>query len=101
MHLRQPRFVYSACGPFTKTKEKIQKFKETGDSRYTYQNELDMLGFHDITYGDFKDLTRGTASDKILRHKAFNIAKIQNIMEIKEVLLQCFINIFDKKSEYR
>ena len=31
MHLRQPRFTYSACGPFNKNKEKIQKFKETGD----------------------------------------------------------------------
>ena len=41
MHLRQPRFTYSACGPFTKNKERIQKFIETGDSRYIYQNELD------------------------------------------------------------
>ena len=40
MHLRQPEFMYSACGPFTKTKEKIGKFKETGDSRYIYQNKL-------------------------------------------------------------
>ena len=31
MHLRQPGFRYSACGPFTKTKEILQKFKETGD----------------------------------------------------------------------
>ena len=38
-HLRQPGFTYSACGPFTKNKEKIRKFKETGDSRYIYQNE--------------------------------------------------------------
>ena len=36
MHLRQARFTYSACGPFTKNKERIQKFKETGDSRYIY-----------------------------------------------------------------
>ena len=34
MHLRQPQFVYSACGPFTKNKERIQKFKETGDTSY-------------------------------------------------------------------
>ena len=40
MRLRQPGFTYSACGPFTKNKERIQKFKETGDSRYIYQNEL-------------------------------------------------------------
>ena len=47
-HLRQPRFTYSACGPFTKNKEKIKKFKETGDSRYIYQNELDKPVFNMI-----------------------------------------------------
>ena len=51
MHLRQPGFTYSDCGPFTKNKKRIQKFKETGDSRYIYQNELDKA------YRDFKDLT--------------------------------------------
>ena len=61
MDLRQPRFTYSACGPFTKNKEKIHKFKETGDSRYIYQNELDKVYFeHDIAYGYFKDLPRRT-----------------------------------------
>ena len=82
MHLRQlasldkSGFTYSACGLFTKNKEKIQKFKEVGDSRYIYQNELDKACFqHDMAYGDFKDLTRRTASDKILHDKAFNIAK--------------------------
>ena len=38
MHLRQPGFTYSACGPFTKNKERIQKFKETGDSQYAFFN---------------------------------------------------------------
>ena len=38
MHLRQLGFTYSACGPFTKNKERIKKFKETEDSRYIYQN---------------------------------------------------------------
>ena len=75
-HLRQPGFIYSACGPFTKNKERIHKFKETGDSRYIYQNKLDKVCFqHDMTYEDFKDLTRRKASDKFLRDKAFNIAK--------------------------
>ena len=46
MHLRQPGFTYSPCGPFTKNKERIQKFKETGDSRYIYQNELDKAYFN-------------------------------------------------------
>ena len=76
MHLRQLGFAYSACGPFTINKERIQKFKETGASRYISQNELDKACFqHDIAYGDLKYLTRRTASDKILRDKAFNIAK--------------------------
>ena len=38
IHLNQPRFSYSACGPFTKNKERIQKFKETGDTKYVYRN---------------------------------------------------------------
>ena len=58
IHLKQPGFTYSACGPFTKTKEQIQKFKETGDTNYIYKNELDEACFqHDM---DFKDLKRRT-----------------------------------------
>ena len=76
MHLRQPGFTYSLCGPFTKNKKRIQKFKESEDSRNIYQNELDKACFqHDVAYGDFKDLASRTASDKILRDEAFNIAK--------------------------
>ena len=68
MHLRRPGFTCSACGPFTKKMERIQKFKETGDSQYIYQNELDKGCFqHDMAYGDFADLTRRTASDNLLR----------------------------------
>ena len=74
MHLRQPGFTYIACGPFWKNKERIQKLKETGDLRNIYQNELDKDCFqNDMTYGDFKHLTRRTTSDKILRDKAFII----------------------------
>ena len=40
MHLRQPQFTYSTCGPFTKNKGKLQKIKETGDSQYIYQSGL-------------------------------------------------------------
>ena len=76
MHLKQPQFVYSACGPFTKNKERIQKFKEAGDTNYIYKNELHKACFqHDMAYGDFEDLAIRTASDKVLRDKAFNIAK--------------------------
>ena len=64
---------------YKKNKERIQKFKETGDSGYIYQNELDKARFqHDMVYRDFKDLTRRTDSNKILRDKAFNIAKNPN-----------------------
>ena len=74
--LKKPGFTYSACGPFTKNKERIQKFKETGDTKYIYRNELDKACFqHDMAYGDFKDLARRTASDNVLRDKAFKIAK--------------------------
>ena len=76
MHLKQPGFTYSACNPFTKSKERIEKFKETGDSRYIYQNELDKACFqHDMVDGDFKELNRTEKADKVLRDKAFNIAK--------------------------
>ena len=75
MHLRQPGFIYSACRAFIKNKERIQKFKQTGDSRYIYKNELQKACFqHDMAYGDFKDFKRRTAADKVLRNKAFNIA---------------------------
>ena len=56
MHLRRPGFTYSACGPFTKNKQRIQKFLETGDTNYIYRNELDEACFqHDMAYGDFKE----------------------------------------------
>ena len=58
-HLKQSRYTYSACGSFTKNKERIKKFKETGDTNYIYKTELDKACFqHDMAYGDFKDLKR-------------------------------------------
>ena len=76
MHLRQPQFTYSACGPFTKQKERIQKFKETGDTNYIYKNELDKACLaHDAAYSDSKNLIKTTVADKILKNRAFNIAK--------------------------
>ena len=49
MHLRQSQFTYSACGPFNKNKERIEKFKETGDAKYISRNELDKTCFqHDM-----------------------------------------------------
>ena len=72
MHVRPPEYVYSACGPFTKNKERIQKFKETGNTSYIYKKELDKACFqHDMAYGDFKDLPKRTAAAKILTDKVF------------------------------
>ena len=100
MHLRQPQFVYSACGPFTKNKERIQKFKETGDTSYIYKNELDKACFqHDMAYGDFKDLPKGTAADKVLRDKAFKIASDQKYDGYQRGLASMIYKFFDKKSQ--
>ena len=99
MHLRQPGFTYSACGPFRKNKERILKFKQTGDSRYIYKNELDKACFqHDMVYGDFKDLKiRKTAPDKVLRDKAFNIAKSPKYDGYQKGLASMVYKFFDKK----
>ena len=76
IHLRDPIVgTYSACGPFTKNKPRIQKFMETGDTKYIYKNKLDKACFqHDMAYGDFKDLKRRTQSDIVLKYKALKIA---------------------------
>ena len=74
MHLRQPGFTYSACGPFTKHKERTKTFEEIGDTQYIYRNELDKACFQlDATYADNKDLSNRTRTDKILRVKAYGI----------------------------
>ena len=55
MHLKQPGFTYSACGSFTKNKEIIQKFMETGNTDYIYKNDLGKACFqHDIAYDKYK-----------------------------------------------
>ena len=99
MHLKQPGFTYSACGPFTKNKERVQKFKGTGDTTYIYKNELGKACFqHDMAYGDFKDLKRRTYSHKVLRYKTFNIAKNPKYDEYQRGLASMVYKLFDKKS---
>ena len=98
MHLKQLGFTYSACGPFTKNKKRIQKFKETWHTKYIYRNELDKACFqHDMAYGDFKDLRRRTTSDNVLRDKAFNI-KNPKQDGYQRVLASMVYKFFDKKS---
>ena len=75
MHLKQSGFTYSACGPFTRNKEKIEKFIQSGNTDFIYRNELHKACFqHDMAYGRSKNLVKRTQSDKVLRVKAFQIA---------------------------
>ena len=99
MHFRQSQFIYSACGPFTKHKQRIQKFKETGDTNYIYKNELDKTCFaHDAAYSDSKDLTKRTVADNILRKRAFNIAKDPKYDRYQRGLGSMVYKFFNKKS---
>ena len=75
MNLKQPGFTYSACGPFTKRKKRIEKFMQIGNTDFIYKNELDKAYFqHNIVYGKSKDLTKRTKSDKFLRDQEFQTA---------------------------
>ena len=74
MHLKQPGFTYSACGPFTKNKERLENFMQTGNKDFIYRNELDKVCFqHSMAYGKSNDLAKTTQSDKVLKDKAFKI----------------------------
>ena len=90
-------FTYNACRPLTKNKERIQKFKETGDTNYIYKNELDKAWL-DMDYRDFKGLARRTASDKVLRDKAFSIAKNPKYDGYQHGIASTVYKFFDKKS---
>ena len=98
MHLRQPQFVYSACGPFTRHKERIKKFKQTGDTCYIYRNELDKACFqHDSAYAN-KDFINRAKSDKVLRDKAYNVAGSPEYGGYQRGLASMVYKFFDKKS---
>ena len=98
IHLRQPQFTYSACGPFTKYEQRIQKFKETGDTNYIHKNELDKACFvHDAAYSDSKDLTKRTVADKILKNKALDIAKDPKYDGYQRGLASMVYKFFDSK----
>ena len=101
MHSKQPRFTYSACGPFTKHKESIEKFMQTGNKDFIYKNELDKACFqHDMVYDKTKDLVKRTQSDKVLKDEAFKIASISKYDGYKKGGLASMVyNFFDKKSK--
>ena len=98
IHLRQLQFTYSACGPFTKHEQRIQKFRETADTNYIYKNELGKACFvHDAAYSDSKDLTKRTVADKILKNKAFDIAKDPKYDGYQRGVASMVYKFFDSK----
>ena len=99
LHLKQPGFTYSACGRFTRNKERIEKFLQTGNTDFIYRNELDKACFqHDMAYGKSKDLAKRTQSDKVLRDKAFKIASDPKYDGYQRGLASMVYKFFDKKS---
>ena len=99
-HLKQPGFTYSACGPFTKYHEGIQKVREAGNLKHLYRNELDKTCFsHDGAYSRCKDLAKRTISDKILKDRSREIARNRNYDGCKRALASMVYNVFDKKKQ--
>ena len=100
MHLKQPGFTYSACGPFTKNKERIEKFMQTGNTDFIYKNELDKACFqHDVAYGNTKDLVKRTQSDKVLKNEAFKIGSDPKYDGYQRGLASMVHKFIDKKSK--
>ena len=98
MHLKQPGFTYSACGPFTKNKERIEKFMQTGNIDFIYKNELDKACCQrDMAYGKSKDLVKRTQSDKILKDKAFKSANNPKYDGYQRGLASMVYTFFHKK----
>ena len=97
LHLNQPGFTYSACGPFTQNKERIEKFVQTGNTYYIYKNDRDKRCFqHDMTYGKFKDLDKRTQSDNVLRSKSLEIASNPKCDGYQRELALTVYKFFDK-----
>ena len=91
-------FTYSACGPFTKNKERIEKFMQTGNTDFIYRNELNKACFqHDMAYSKSKDLAKRTQSDKVLGDNVFKIASDPNYDRYQRELAPMVYKIFDKK----
>ena len=98
MHLKQPGFTYSAYGPFTKNKERTEKFMKTGNKDFMYKNELDKACFqHDMPYGKSKDLIGRTQSDKVLIDKTFKIASNPKYDGYQRGLASMVYKFFNKK----
>ena len=99
LHLKQPGFTYISCGPFTKHHERTQKFRETSNLKHLYRNELEKACFaHDASYSDNKDLAKRTISDKILKDRAYDIARNRGCYGYQRALASMVYKFFDKKT---
>ena len=97
LHLNQPGF--SPCGPFTKHRERIQKFRETGNLKHFCKNKLDKACFaHDAEYSDSKDLAKRTISDKILKDRSHETARNRNYDGYQKALESIVYKFFNKKT---
>ena len=98
MHLRQPQFVYSACSPFTRHKERIKEFKRTDDTRLLYRNKLDKDCFkHDAAYAKYKDVENRLISDQKLKNSAYDIASNPKYDGYQRGLASMVYKFFDSK----
>ena len=99
MHLKQPGFTYSACGPFTKNKKRIENFMQTGNTDFISRDEFDKACFqHDMAYGKSNDLVKRTQSDKVLRDTAFKIISDPKYDGYQRGLASIIYKFCDKKS---
>ena len=97
LHLKQPRFTYRTCGPFTKHRETIKKFREKGHLKHLYRNKLEKRCFaHDAAYSDNKDLAKRTISDRILKDRAYEIARNRGYDGYQRALASMVYKFFDK-----
>ena len=99
LHLKQSGFTYRVCGAFTIHCEKIQKSGETVNVKHLYRNGLDEACFaHDAAYSESKDLAKRTDLDKILKDRAFEIARNHNYDVYQGALASMNYMIFDKET---
>ena len=99
LHLKQPGFTYSACGPFTRNKERIEKFMQNGNTGFIYRNELDKACFqHDMVYGKLRGLIKRIQSDNVLRDKALKIESDLKYDGYQRGLASMVYKFFDKNS---
>ena len=99
LHLGQPGFTYSVCGPFTKHLKSIQNFRETGYFKLSIWNELDKTCFaHDATCSDRRNLAIRTISVTVLKEKAYEIPLILKYDWYQKELASIVYKFFDQKT---